>query len=93
MRWESQTIATVIKTRQQISYLQRQKQLPGERGINTVHELTEGAKKMTVVFDMTFNRNLRGKEEEEEGKRRNGEKEEQREGKNRWHRIIKDLGS
>ena len=69
MRWESQIPAPVIKTRQQISYLQRQKQLPGERGINTVHESTEGATKMTVVFDITFNRNSRGKEEEEKGKK------------------------
>lgn len=84
----------MIKTRQQISYLQRQKQLPRERGINTVHESTEGATKMTVVFDMTFNRNSRGKEEEEEGKKekcreeRTEGREEQMAGYNKGFRKL-----
>lgn len=90
MRRESQTTAPVIKTRQQTSYLQRQKQLPGERGINTVQASTEGAKQMTVVFDMTFNRNSRGKEEEGKKKKwreeRTEGREEQKAGDNKGFR-------
>lgn len=92
MRWESQTTAPGIKTGQQISYLRRQKQLPGERGINTVQESTEGAKQMTIVFDMTSNRNSRGKDGEEEGKKkkwreeRTEGREEQKAGDNKGFR-------
>lgn len=57
-------------------------------------ESTEGATKMTVVFDTIFKRNSRGKEEEEEGKKekcreeRTEGREEQMVGDNKGFRKL-----
>lgn len=59
-----------------------------------MHKSTEGATKMTVVFDTIFKRNSGGKKEEEEGKKekcrqeRTEGREEQMAGDNKGFRKL-----